>query len=48
MTETVLLGTLSLYAPGKRLEWDSENLKVANAPELDRFIRPEYRAGWTL
>jgi predicted dehydrogenase len=48
MTETVLLGTLSLYAPGKRLEWDSQNLKVTNAPELDRFIRPEYRAGWTL
>jgi predicted dehydrogenase len=48
MTETVLLGTLSLYAPGKRLEWDSANLRVKNAPELDRFINPEYRKGWTL
>jgi hypothetical protein len=48
MTETVLLGVLSLYAPGTRLEWDSNRLKVTNAPELDRFINPEYRQGWTL
>jgi predicted dehydrogenase len=48
MTETVLLGTLALYAPGKRLEWDSANLKVKNVTELDRWIKPEYRAGWKL
>ena len=36
MTETVLLGVLSLRAPGTRLEWDSANLKVTNAPELER------------
>jgi predicted dehydrogenase len=48
LTEIVLLGVLSLYAPAKRLEWDSANLKVANAPELDRIIHPEFRKGWTL
>jgi hypothetical protein len=48
MTETALVGVLSLYAPGKRLEWDSANLRVTNAPELDQFIRTEYRKGWTL
>jgi hypothetical protein len=48
MTETALVGVLSLYASGKRLEWDSENLRVKNAPELDRYIRTEYRRGWTL
>jgi predicted dehydrogenase len=48
MTETALVGVLSLYAPGKRLEWDSANLRVTNAPELDRYIRTEYRQGWTL
>ena len=48
LTETVLLGVLALRVPGKRLEWDSANLKVANAPELDPFIRTEYRQGWTL
>ncbi|MFO0840805.1 MAG: Gfo/Idh/MocA family oxidoreductase [Gemmataceae bacterium] len=48
LTEIVLLGVLALRAPGRRLEWDSANLKVKNAPELDQVIRPEYRRGWTL
>jgi predicted dehydrogenase len=48
MTETVLLGVLSLRAPGQRLEWDSEKLKVKNAPELDQHVHVEYRNGWTL
>jgi predicted dehydrogenase len=48
LTEIVLLGVLSLRAPGKRLEWDSENLKVTNAPELNEFVHAEYRRGWKL
>jgi predicted dehydrogenase len=48
MTETVLLGVLSLRAPGTRLEWDSERQKVTNAPELNQFVHIEYRKGWTL
>ena len=48
MTETVLLGVLSLYAPGRRLVWDATNLRVPNEPELSRYIRPDYRPGWSL
>jgi predicted dehydrogenase len=48
LTETVLLGVLALRSPGRRLEWDSKNLKVKNAPQLDRFVRGEYRKGWSL
>lgn len=48
MTETVLLGVLALRAPGRRLEWDSARQKVTNAPELDQFVRTEYRKGWML
>jgi predicted dehydrogenase len=48
LTEIVLLGVLSLRAPGRRLEWDSENLKVSNLPELNEFTHIEYRQGWTL
>ena len=48
LTEIVLLGVLALRAPGKRLEWDSANLKVKNAPELNPFVHTEYRKGWTL
>jgi len=48
MTETVLLGVLAMRAPGTRLEWDSENLKVKNAPEINQYTHIEYRKGWTL
>ena len=48
LTEIVLLGVLALRSPGRRLEWDSENMKVTNAPELDRFVHNDYRQGWSL
>jgi predicted dehydrogenase len=48
MTETVLLGVLAQRMPGTRLEWDSAQLRVTNAPDLSRYIRTEYRRGWTL
>ncbi len=48
LTETVLLGVLSMRAPGTRLEWDSENLKVKNVPEVNKYIHTDYRKGWSL
>jgi hypothetical protein len=48
LTETVLLGVLAMRSPGTRLEWDSENLKVKNAPEINQYTHIEYRKGWTL
>ncbi len=48
MTETVLLGVLALRSPGNLLEWDSESLRIKNAPELNEHIHTEYRKGWSL
>jgi len=48
LTEIVLLGVLALKSPGRRLEWDSDNLKIKNAPELNRHVHADYRKGWTL
>jgi predicted dehydrogenase len=48
LTEIVLLGVLSLRAPGQRLLWDHEKLQVTNLPELNDHIHTEYRKGWTL
>ena len=31
---------------GKKLQWDSENLRVTNAPEAGELIRGSYRPGW--
>jgi len=47
VTETVLLGNVS-YRTGQRIEWDAKNLKATNCPEADKYIRREYRKGWTL
>ncbi len=48
LTEILLLGVLALRAPGHRLEWDSENMRITNAPELHQFVHAEYRKGWVL
>jgi len=47
LTEAVLLGNVA-YRVGEHLEWDPAQLKAANCPDADRFIRREYRKGWTL
>jgi predicted dehydrogenase len=44
-TEWVLLGNLALRL-GKKLQWDSEHLRVANAPEAGELIGGSYRPGW--
>jgi hypothetical protein len=43
----VLLGNVA-YRTGQKLQWDAKNLKATNCSEADRFIRREYRKGWTL
>jgi hypothetical protein len=47
LTEAILLGNVAMRV-GKKLEWDSENLRVTNVPAADQFVRPEYRRGWSL
>ena len=46
LTESVLLGTLATRFPMTTLEWDADALKIANAPEADRFVRRRNRKGW--
>lgn len=48
LTETCLLGVLAMRALGIRLEWDGENQKVKNAPDLNQYVHTPYRAGWVL
>ena len=47
LAEVVQLGLVA-YRVGQRIEWDAANLRAKNCPEVDRFIRPEYRKGWEL
>ncbi|MEK7993798.1 MAG: Gfo/Idh/MocA family oxidoreductase [Planctomycetota bacterium] len=48
LTEAVLLGTVCVRAGGKRLIWDSPNMKITNVPEANEYLHYEYRPGWTL
>ena len=48
LTEAVLLGTVSVRMGGRKLIWDSPNLKVTNVPEANKYIHYQYREGWTL
>ncbi len=47
-TEMVLMGNLCLYRPGENIEWDGEKMEVTNIPELNAYVNPPYRDGWSL
>lgn len=47
LTEANHLGNVA-YRVGKRLHWDSTAMRCPDAPQADRFLRREYRAGWSL
>jgi hypothetical protein len=47
LTEMVQLGNVALRTRQK-IYWDGSNLKATNAPEADRYIKPEFREGWSL
>ena len=31
---------------GSTIEWDVEKMQCTNKPELNKFVRREYRSGW--
>ena len=47
LTEANHLGNVA-YRAGKKLEWDTAAMRIPNAPDAERFLRREYRKGWTL
>jgi predicted dehydrogenase len=47
LTETVLLGNVVVRA-GTRILWDGETGRVTNSDLANRYVRREYRKGWTL
>ncbi|MHC4679038.1 MAG: Gfo/Idh/MocA family protein [Planctomycetota bacterium] len=54
LTEVVLLGNValrmgqSLYEKGLRLHYDGPNMTVTNLPGANKYVRSDYREGWTL
>jgi hypothetical protein len=47
LTEFVILGNLAQHAGvGRKVQWDGPGMKVANIPELNRWLQREPRKGW--
>ncbi len=47
LVENNLLGTVA-FRVDKKLVWDPINLKAKDCPEADKYIKREYREGWSL
>jgi hypothetical protein len=47
LSETALLGNVA-YRMGKKLEWDSKQLRATNCPEAEQLIQHHYREGWKI
>ena len=47
LTEACLLGNVAKRMD-TRIEWDAEKLQVTNLPEANKYVRKEYREGWSL
>ena len=49
LTETMLLGLVALRTgQGKKIFYDGERGQVTNAPDANRYLTREYRAGWAI
>ena len=42
------LGAIAYQVPGKKLLWDSKNVRFTNSEEANRHVKPTFRAGWEL
>ena len=47
VTETILLGAVALRAK-KRLEYDSQTMRITNNEDANKYLYREYRKGWEL
>jgi len=45
LAESVLIGNIALRV-NRRIEWDSENLKVTNLASANQFVTEHYRPGF--
>ena len=47
--EMLFVGQLAMRAGlNKPVQWDGANVKCTNMPELDQYVKREYRQGWSL
>jgi predicted dehydrogenase len=47
LTETVVLGCVAIRAQ-KKIVWDGPKMKITNDKDANKFLKREYRKGWSL
>jgi len=47
LTETILLGNVAAHI-GRRIFWDGPNFRITNVPDAEKYLKRQYRKGWTL
>ena len=47
LTEANHLGNVA-YRAGKKIYWDTNEMRASNAPDAEQYIRRDYRRGWKL
>ncbi len=48
LTEVGLVGVIAIRFAGQKLQWDSAKMQFTNCPKANRYVTPNYRAGWKL
>lgn len=48
-SEAMFVGFLAMKAGvGQKVQWDGPAMRCTNLPELNKYVKREYRSGWTL
>jgi len=47
LTEANHLGNVA-FRSGKKIQWDTEEMRATNVPDAEQYIRRDYRKGWKL
>lgn len=48
LTEITLVGCFAYRMPGRKIEWDSPNMRSPNTPEIAPLVKGTHRPGWTM
>ncbi len=48
LTELAQLGIIAYHFPQQKLLWDGPKMKFTNNDDANKFIKPEFRKGWSL
>jgi predicted dehydrogenase len=48
LTELARLGIIAIRMLGRKLKWDSENMRFTNCDDANQYVNPPSRKGWNL